>query len=247
MLRRWQAGLERFIQGFEERWETQAAFRTTWSIIGVLVAVALICGISGLVVSNIGAIGFGGPNSPVFGQSGSGSNSLSTFPIPSYAASGQPLTPQATLVATTTAGPPTATPVPTGLAGTPSPTPTVTTTPIGITVHVGATQQPNPWSYSQGTGTLTNFSTLPAQGGASLTLNSLDFSNGNGTCTLNGPLGQITLGSDGTSQTPIQVTFPSCVQAILQSQNRIDVVATYQGYTPGGNFFTATETYKLTR
>ncbi len=217
MLQRWQKNLERFFEWFQNRWETSSTFRTTWSLIGVALALVFICGISGLVASGVGAILPSNSQSSAgnnFQQAIGGANPSQSHPIPAYTPGGDGSVPSPIPVATTTVPPPTVTAIPSPLPGTPTATPPPSPTPTGTALasQVQVQAQQNKWVAGQ-QGTLSNFTTEPQQANATLILVTLDFGFG---CTLGNvtqPVGSVTLDANGTDQTtPMTFTVPSCVQ-----------------------------------
>ena len=216
MLRQLQVSLNRFIERFQDRWETQPSFRATWSIIGGAFAIIFIA--SSLLVSlNIANSLTSGSDKPSANTGANvlyaGGNGGQQTPRPvSQASPNITPTPAANPIATSNAPTPLPTASPTPGAGTPSATGTpgdgtptdgtpTATIPPGETVT--AQQQPTSGWAPTGQNQITNVVTNPRVPDGQIDFK-LDFG-----CKQIDVLGQ--LDGNGTAQTIQQsVNIPSC-------------------------------------
>jgi len=229
-MQNFQNSINRFIERFQDRWETESSFRATWSTIGAACIVIFLCGTVAFVSSNVGRLfASNAQPTPVVLIDGHGQvieNSSVTYPIPTYTpgTAKAPTTPRS--VQPSSAATPTATIPPTPLGATATPTTTATSTgtgtPSGQGFAVIAQQQPNPWDVTKTTNAITNITTNPKQANAPLVI-ILNFGNGN---SCNETLPTVTLDGTGSSAT-IPVTIPTCFK--LKGQQSVNATFTVNG------------------
>jgi hypothetical protein len=223
MMQRFQQSLDAFFERFQDRWDTQPGFRTTWGIIGSALALVFLCSCA-LLGTNVLSGFFSGPTGPSSAQViiGGNANNGSTFPVATdqQEATQIPLT-TGTPVATVTYSP-TATPTVTPAAR-PSPTPqpggngndTPTPIPQPFTVSMTIT----PMIVGQ-QATITNVQTTnQPQPNQQLQI-TLQFGN-DPNCTTSPNPNPVQLDNTGNYTGPATFTVPGC------SPNNATVSATY--------------------
>lgn len=186
-----------FFERFQDRWDSDQAFRATWSlVIGAVLALMLLVCLVGTIVNsgNIAAAIFGNPTATLPPDTGQrGDAGAATFaPAPLTPAASSPSNPPPQTVNGTSTSPPTptvpptppgtppASPTPTLLPGQNTPTPsmtdgTATPTPSASTANWTVQQQPVIWRPGQTGQIIFTSDTSQAQ---KLLVIQLDFGNG---------------------------------------------------------------------
>lgn len=211
-MQRFQQSFNAFIEQFQQRWETQPAFRATWSTLGVGTFLIILC-IGALVGSNLLGGFFASAGDVSHGSVlVAGNGKTSTFPL-------NQLTPQGndasgtkpTPVATSTYSPsPTPTVTPSG--PTPVPSPADTGTPTENTFTVTASQQ-GQWKVGQ-FASITDFATTDSTTtkpipSVTMTLK-LQFGTDQN-CKIANPI-SVPIDANGTHKNPISFTVPTCTK-----------------------------------
>ncbi|MBA3822858.1 MAG: hypothetical protein H0X24_03000 [Ktedonobacterales bacterium] len=231
-MQRFQKSFNAFIEQFQDRWETQPAFRATWSTLGAGTFLIILC-VGALVGSNLLGSFFASGGDTTHGSVLVAANgNTSTFPI-------NKLTPQgtdasgtkATPVATSTYSPsPTPTVTPTG--PTPVPTDTGTATPTLPTLQVSASQQAQ-WKVNQ-LAAIQNFATTPPVANGLMTVN-MQFGNDQN-CVLT-PAILVQLDGAGTYKNQKSFRVPGCTNG--PSVTVTYHIDGYQDYQDSGTFVTS--------
>jgi hypothetical protein len=190
----------RFIDNFQDQWETSSSFRAFWSTIGGAVLLVSICGTL-LIVNNI-ASGF-------FAAQSTKSDIINPnqvnvgdvkFPIATFAPGTSENKPAPQAANPSTA--PTPTPTVPAIIPTTEPTASITSTPTNFFI-VNANQSPSPWVVGGSNNTM-SISATPRTITKNATMKvHLDFGSG---CTADIP--SVNLDDNGTSS--VAVTIPVC-------------------------------------
>ncbi len=219
MVQRFQKSLDAFIERFQDRWETQASFRATWSTLGSALALLFLCSCA-LLGTNVLSGFFNGPSSPTQAQViiNGNANNGSTFPLATDQAGATDIpltsgTPVATVTfsptATPTVTPPvpaTPTPQPTGSAST-TPTPSGTPAagqPFTVTMII------TPMVVGQ-TATITNIQTANQPQPNQQMQITLQFGN-DPNCTASPTPNPVQLDANGNDAGPATIQVPACTQ-----------------------------------
>lgn len=219
------------VDRFMDRLQRDQSFRNTMSVLGIALALMVVCGTTlvadNVVTQMVSGIGFNATKYHVnIGNAGDNPTYPVATPAPASTLDPSQLT-GGTPVATVTFSP-SPTPVATPM-GTPTPAPR--STPAPGTFTVSANTSPSPWIAGQ-TGTIDSIATSPPQRGAQMVI-LLQFGN-DPTCTATLT---VQLQHDGTDPNTETVNIPSCVTAQVTVQATFTIAGQASYVDP--NFATA--------
>jgi hypothetical protein len=204
-MQRFQRSFNAFIEQFQERWETQPAFRTTWSVLGVGTFMIILC-LGAMIGSNLLTGLFASAGNAQHGSVVVAVNNDTTaFPMNKPTPQGTDASGSTPIpVATTTYSPsPTATVTPSQPTAVPSPTDTGTPDPNAFTV----TASPQgTWKAGQNAG-IQDIATTPPLANATMTI-TMQFGANPG-CMLT-PALTVQLDGNGAYHNHKQFIVPAC-------------------------------------